>query len=112
MLRDAGDMRETKMESLTKEKEKITIIQEKEVKELESVNRDLMFFLESKDTIQKSKGSELDARFGKIELEEKEEMHEEPTLIRGKVSRRSFARQTERKEQEVTTSSDGTQSRD
>ena len=43
------------------------------------MNRDLMFFLESKDTIQKSKGSELDARFGKIELEEKEEMHEEPT---------------------------------
>ena len=85
MLRDAGDMRETKMESLTKEKEKIASLEEK-VKELESVNRDLMFFLESKDTIQKSKGSELDARFGKIELEEKEEMHEEPTLIRGKVS--------------------------
>ena len=96
MLRDAGDMRETKMESLTKEKEKIASLEEK-VKELESVNRDLMFFLESKDTIQKSKGSELDARFGKIELEEKEEMHEEPTLIRGKVRRDRLALKTERK---------------
>jgi hypothetical protein len=84
MLRDAGEMRETKMTSSTKEKEKIASLEEK-VRELEGMNRDLMFFLESKDTIQKSKGSELDARFGKIELEEKK-MQEEPTLVRGKVS--------------------------
>jgi len=84
MLRDAGEMRETKMTSSTKEKEKIASLEEK-VRELEGMNRDLMFFLESKETIQKSKGSELDARFGKIELEEKE-MQEEPTLVRGKVS--------------------------
>jgi len=72
------------MTSSTKEKEKIASLEEK-VRELEGMNRDLMFFLESKETIQKSKGSELDARFGKIELEEKE-MQEEPTLVRGKVS--------------------------
>jgi len=84
MLRDAGEMRETKMTSSSKEKEKIASLEEK-VRELEGMNRDLMFFLESKETIQKSKGSELDARFGKIELEEKE-MQEEPTLVRGKVS--------------------------
>ena len=80
LLRDAGEMRETKMTSSTKEKEKIASLEEK-VRELEGMNRDLMFFLESKETIQKSKGSELDARFGKIELEEKEEMQGE--VVRG-----------------------------
>ena len=45
-----------------------------------------MFFLESKDTIQKSKGSELDARFGKIELEEKEEMQQGELVRGGKIS--------------------------
>ena len=85
LLRDAGEMRETKMTSSTKEKEKIASLEEK-VRELEGMNRDLMFFLESKETIQKSKGSELDARFGKIELEEKEEMQQGELVRGGKIS--------------------------
>ena len=85
LLRDAGEMREAKMTSSTKEKEKIASLEEK-VRELEGMNRDLMFFLESKETIQKSKGSELDARFGKIELEEKEEMQQGELVRGGKIS--------------------------
>ena len=70
MLRDAVEKGRNAFAS--KESEKVKQL-EKELEELSVTNRDLMFFIESKDAIQHSKGSELDARFGKIEIEQDRE---------------------------------------
>ncbi|WP_205585978.1 hypothetical protein, partial [Pseudomonas aeruginosa] len=65
---------------------------EDKIGELEQMNRDLMFFLESKDAIQNSKGTEMDARFGQLDLGEKE-VEETTTLHRGSMSTRDRLRE-------------------
>ena len=93
LLADANAARDdkTKLTTKSKENEKIKALEDKIV-ELEQMNRDLMFFLESKDAIQNSKGTEMDARFGQIELGEKE-VEETTTLHRGSMSTRDRLRQ-------------------
>ena len=93
LLADANAARDdkTKLTTKSKENEKIKALEDKIV-ELEQMNRDLMFFLESKDAIQNSKGTEMDARFGQIELGEKE-VEETTTLHRGSMTTRDRLRQ-------------------